>query len=145
MKTAEHVDIHRSITLAGEITPVAAKCYWNAHRAALAIGANATYCEGWVLLAVSWSDGRQGYKIVAHGWVELAGQIIDMEGAGAVAYFASTHRVHSQVGPDALPLHMSDRQADRRHQRSMHKAIAHMLTLSPAWASIIVAKHLPIV
>ena len=139
MKTAEHVDVMRSQSLAGEIAPVAAKCYWNAHRAALAIGANASYCEGWVLLPLSLPTGQQGYTMVAHGWVELGGQVIDTEGAGAVAYFASSRRVHSQVQPADLPLHTTDKQADRRHQRTMHKALTHMLSLSPTWATIVAA------
>lgn len=145
MKTADHVDVMRSLTLASEIAPDAERCYWNAHRAALAIGAGATYAEGWVLLALSWSDGRQGYKVVSHGWVELAGQVIDTEGAGAVAYFASTRRVVSQVQTADLPLHATDSQAGRRHQRTMHKAIAHMLSLSPTWATIVAAADPPIV
>ena len=139
MKTGEYVDVQRSQSLAGEIAPVAAKCYWNAHRAALAIGASASYCEGWVLLPLSLPTGQQGYTMVAHGWVELGGQVIDTEGAGAVAYFASTKRAISQVQPQDLPLHTTDKQADRRHQRTMHKALAHMLTLSPTWATIVAA------
>lgn len=103
MKTAQHVDVQRSQTLAGEIAPVAARCYWNAYRAALTIG------------------------------------------AGAVAYFASSRRVYSQVAPDALPLHVHDRQADRRHQRTMHRALTHMLTLAPTWATIVAAADPPIV
>lgn len=138
MKTGEAVDLALSQALAGEIAPVAAKCYWNALSAALAIGAGATYCEGWVVLPLS-LPGQQGYTMVAHGWCELGGQVIDTEGAGAVAYFASTKRVISQVQPADLPLHTTDRQADRRHQRTMHKAIAHMLTLAPTVATVVVA------
>ena len=143
MKTAAHVDVQRSQAVAQQVSPTQARCYWNAYRAALAIGANACYCEGWVLLPLT-LPGQQGFTMVAHGWVELGGQVIDMEGAGAIAYFASSRRVHSQVQPQDLPLHAHDKQADRRHQRTMHKAIAHMLTLSPTWATIVAAADPPI-
>ncbi len=145
MKTAQHVDVQRSQALAGEIAPVAAKCYWNAHRAALAIGANATYCEGWVLLPLSLVADKRGYTIVGHGWAELDDRVIDVEGGGAVAYFASTRRPIQQVQPEDLPFHVQDRQATKRHQRIMHQAVAHMLTLSPTWASIISIQNPPIV
>lgn len=146
MKTAQHLDLARSQTLASEIAPVAAKCYWNAHRAALAIGANATYCEGWIMFPLSLaSPDQQGYTIVGHGWAEKDGRVIDTEGAGALAYFASTRRTVGQVQPEDLPLHVTDKQADRRHQRAMQRAMSHMLTLSPTWASAILIQNPPIV
>lgn len=66
-------------------------------------------------------------------------------GAGALVYFASTRRTVGQVQPEDLPLHVTDKQADRRHQRAMQRAMAHMLTLSPRLASIITIQNPPIV
>lgn len=137
MKTAQHVDLELSRQVTASISPDASRCYWNAHAAALALGEDAHYCEGWALLPMPLAPGQKAYIAVAHGWVELNGRIIDTAGAAALAYFPSSSRPITQVDARMLSLHAHDKQAARRHQRAMRKALDYLLSQSADWAAIV--------
>lgn len=136
MKSGQDVDLALSQYMATLVNPTHAMCYWNSLMGAQYVGNGAQYCEGWAI-AVNQVEGVPVFCLLAHGWAEKGGRIIDVEGS-ALHYFESSRRPADTLTMDDVPLHSFDRQAAKRHQRQMRAALDHLLSLSPSWSAITV-------
>lgn len=141
---APNVNADLSKRLAAELNAPRSQCYFTALVVALTLAdryhynrADLSYCEGWAISEATEADGRTAYVLVGHGWVEAAGEIVDVAGQ-AVAYYPATRRTLAQMAPDTteLPCHCYDRHAYQRHTKAMQRAIQDALTLSPTWAAM---------
>lgn len=139
MKTRNDVDAAVSAALRQEIQPDRGQCYPHALMGAQYLGGDSLYCEGFVIVSMpSMGNGfTTVLSLLAHGWCEEDGKIIDLEGA-ALCYFESSRRPAERLELKDVPLFNHDKQAARRHQRQMKAALDHMVSLSPSWSAIAV-------